>query len=491
MHSWAVLKTGKQHLESLRDDRVVYVGKERIADVTTHPAFSRAAQTISDLYDMKADADHRELMAYTDSDGGTYSTYFMRARNRDELAKRSAAHKAIADVTYGLLGRSPDYVASFVTGMAIRPDVFGERADNVTAYWHHMRDNDIYAAHAIVAPQAVRDPAFYQRQNRPSPTLRVIAEDDSGVVVHGMKMLATGAILANEIWIGNILPLAPENKAESITLAVECNAPGLSLWSRKPFEPATTTQFDSPLAWRFDETDAMVLFDQVKIPWDRVFVHNNVDLSRNLYFQTPAHVYGNHQSNVRFLSKLQLLVGLASRIAQSTGADQVPAVRETLGRLVAQEGLLRGLIDGQLWGAEPWGEFAAFNRRSMYAALNWCVEHYSGVIDTLRDLCGGGALQMPADCSVLDDDDLSAVFHEFWHTPQLAAIDRMKLHKLAWEMVGSEFAGRHQQYEKFYAGAGFIVRGHNFREAPWDELHGVVDGLLASYTYPSDPAVAE
>jgi 4-hydroxyphenylacetate 3-monooxygenase len=105
-----------------------------------------------------------------------------------------------------------------------------------------------YAAHAIVAPQAVRDPAFDQRCNLPSPTLRVVAEDDSGVVVHGMKLLATGAILANEIWIGNILPLAPENGVESITLAVECNAPDLSLWSRKPLESKATTQFDNPLA---------------------------------------------------------------------------------------------------------------------------------------------------------------------------------------------------------------------------------------------------
>lgn len=484
-----MLRTGEQHLASLRDGRVVYVGSERVDDVTTHPAFANAARTVARLYDVKADDAHRDVLSYVDEDGGgTHSSYFLRARDRDELARRSAGHQVLADLGYGLLGRSPDYVASFVTGMAICPEVFGDRAGNVLAYWRHLRDNDLYAAHAIVAPQAARDPAFYERENLPIPTLRVVAEDDTGVVVHGMKMLATGAILANEIWIGNILPLAPENKAESITLAVECNRPGVSLWSRKPFEPTATTQFDNPLTWQFDETDAMVLFDHVKVPWERVFVHDDVQLSRGLYFQTPAHVYGNHQSNVRFLSKLQLLVGLASRIAQSTGADQVPAVRETLGRLAAQEGLLRGLVDGQLWSAEPWGEYVAYNRRSMYAALNWCVEQYSGLVDTLRELCGGGALQMPADSSVLDDERLGPVFREFWHTPQMSAIERMKLHRLAWDLVGTEFAGRHLQYEKFYAGAGFIVRGHNFREAPWPDFHGVVARLLGSYAHPSEPA---
>jgi 4-hydroxyphenylacetate 3-monooxygenase len=483
-----MLKTGKEHLDSLRDGRRVYVGKEQVEDVTVHPAFARAAQTVADLYDFKADPSHRDVLSYIDEDGGTSSSYFMRARTREDLAKRSAAHKMIAELSYGLLGRSPDYVASFVTGMAICPEVFGERAGNVTAYWRHMRDNDVYAAHAIIAPQAARDPSFYERENLPVPTLRVIAEDDEGVMVHGMKMLATGAILANQIWIGNILPLAPENQAESITLAVACNEPGLSLWSRKPLEPVAVTQFDNPLTWRFDETDAMVLFDHVHVPWHRVFVHNDVGLSRGLYFRTPAHTYGNHQANVRFLAKLELLVGLASRVAQSTGADQVPAVRETLGRLASQEGLLRGLIDGQIWAAEPWGEFTGFNRRSMYAAMNWCIEHYSGLIDTLRELCGGGAMQLPADCSVLADEQLSAGFREFWHTPQLDAVQRMKLHRLAWDIVGTEFAGRHLQYEKFYAGAGFIVRGHNFREAPWARYHDVVDQLMSSYTYPADRA---
>jgi 4-hydroxyphenylacetate 3-monooxygenase len=482
-----VLKTGKEYLDSLRDGRRVYVGKSLVKDVTAHPAFARAAQTIADIYDYKADPAHREVMTYVE-DGDRHSSYFMRARSRADLAKRSATHKRIADLSYGLLGRSPDYVASFVTGMAVWPQVFGDNADRVSAYWRHMRDEDVYAAHAIVAPQAARDPAYYEHANMPVPTLRVVADNDAGVVVHGMKMLATGAILANEIWIGNILPLAPENKAESVTLAVACGEPGVSLWSRKPLEPAAATQFDSPLTWNFDETDAMVLFDRVQVPWERVFVHNDVALSRDLYFRTPAHAYGNHQSSVRFRAKLELLIGVASRIAQSTGADQVPAVREVLGRLASQEALLTGLIDGQLWAAESWGNFFSYNRRSMYAAMNWCIEHYSGLVDVLRELCGGGVMQFPADCSVMDDDRLAATFREFWSTPQLDAVQRMKLHRLAWDLVGSDFAGRQLQYEKFYAGAGFIVRGHNFREAPWERFQSIVDGLLSSYTCSLDRA---
>ena len=189
------------------------------------------------------------------------------------------------------------------------------------------------SVYAVVPPQAARNPEFYQRQNIPVPTLRVVREDDDGVVISGMKMLATGALYANEIWIGNVIPLAPDQKKQAITCAIACNAPGLTLWSRKPAMVGATSEFDSPLAWRYDESDSMLLCDNVKVPWENVFVHDDALLSRDIYINTPSHCFGNHQSNVRYWSKMRLLLGLCSKIANATGADQVPAVRETLGKM--------------------------------------------------------------------------------------------------------------------------------------------------------------
>jgi 4-hydroxyphenylacetate 3-monooxygenase len=350
-----------------------------------------------------------------------------------------------------------------------------------------MRREDLYAAYAVVPPQAARIPEFYEKKNLPVPTLRVVKEDDAGVTISGMKMLATGAVFADEIWIGNLIPLAPSQAAEAITCAVPVNAPGLALWSRKPFEREAKTEFDNPLAFRFDETDSMVMCESVKVPWERVFVHNDAVLARDIYIKTPGHCYGNHQSNVRFHAKMQLIVGLASRIAQASGANEIPAVRETLGRFAALEAALGGMIAGQLQDAEDWpAGWKTYNRRYMYAALNWCTESHSQIIDALRELCGGGVFQMPADASVMDDPALRAQFEAYWQTPQLGAVERVKLYRLAWDLVGSEFAGRHLQYEKFYAGASFIIRNHNFREAPWEGFHKVVDDLMSSYDLPAD-----
>jgi 4-hydroxyphenylacetate 3-monooxygenase len=486
-----MLKTGAEHLEQLRDGRAVFIGQELVRDVTTHQAFRNAAQSVAAIYDMKAAPQNRDAMSF-EEDGRRYSIYYHCPRTRNDLQRRSDSHRRIAELSYGMFGRSPDHVASFVTGMAMQPEVFGAYAENISAYYRHMRENDTYAAYAVVPPQAARNPEFYQKQNIPVPTLRVVSEGEDGVVISGMKMLATGAVFANEIWIGNLIPLAPDQSAESITCAVPVNAPGLSLWARKPIEPNAENQFDAPLTWRFDETDSMVMCDRVKVPWERVFVHNDARLARAIYVETPAHCLGNHQSNVRFHSKLRLLVGLASRITQASGADVVPAVRETIGRLAAQEALLGGVIAGQIQAAESWPDgYMTFNRRMMYAALNWCTESHSGIIDCIRELCGGGVFQMPADVSVLQDPELRRQFETWFAAPQLAALDRMKLFRLAWDLVGSEFAGRQLQYEKFYAGASFIVRNYSHMLAPWAELHGIVDGLMNGYDAPGNaPPVA-
>ena len=237
-----MLRTGKEHLETLRDGRVVYVGGERVDDVTTHPAFREAAKTVAGIYDMKADPANRDTLTY-EEDGARHSIYYLKPKTREDLQRRSNGHRMIADYTFGMFGRSPDHVASFVTGMSMNPAGLPAPhayADNLLKYYKAIRDNDTYVVYAVVPPQAARNPEFYQKKNIPLPTLRVVREEDDGVVISGMKMLATGALYANEIWIGNVIPLAPDQKKEAITCSVPCNAKGLSLWSRKPSDRKST-----------------------------------------------------------------------------------------------------------------------------------------------------------------------------------------------------------------------------------------------------------
>src|SRR2546421_3978217 len=135
----AMLKSGNEHLASLRDGRVVYIGAERVDDVTTHPAFRNAARSMAAIYDLK-----RTDPAFSFAEGKErYSAYFLRAKSREDLQKRTHLHRAIAALSHGLLGRSPDHVSSFVTGMAMNAPVFGQYADNLLRYYEHMRKEDV------------------------------------------------------------------------------------------------------------------------------------------------------------------------------------------------------------------------------------------------------------------------------------------------------------------------------------------------------------
>ena len=116
-----MIKTGKDHLEQLQDGRIVYIGDEKVSDVTKHPSLKRAAKTVAQLYDLKHTKEHKNDLTYEEN-GDTFSTWFIQAKNKDDLRKRSKAHKIIADHTSGMMGRSMDHVASFVTGMSTSTD---------------------------------------------------------------------------------------------------------------------------------------------------------------------------------------------------------------------------------------------------------------------------------------------------------------------------------------------------------------------------------
>ncbi|MFO0998578.1 MAG: 4-hydroxyphenylacetate 3-hydroxylase N-terminal domain-containing protein [Alphaproteobacteria bacterium] len=488
-----MLKTGREHLEGLRDGRVVYIGGERVADVTAHPAFRNAAETVARLYDLKRDPAQRDVLSFEEG-GERYSTYFLLPKTRDDLVRRMRAHKAIADATYGLFGRSPDHVPSFVAGLALQPDVFEDGSsrpyrENLLAYYRRARARDTYVTYAVLPPQGTRDPEFSQRENFRTPALAVVAEDDAGVRISGIKTLATGAIFSDEIWLGNVQPIAKGQEAQAITCVVPVNAKGLSLWSRRTFEDHVPSEFDAPLSARFDESDSVVVCEDVHVPWENIFVHNQAALSREIYIRTPSHCFGNHQSNVRFWSKLQLLVALAHRAASLNGTLKIAGVQETLGRLAAFEAAISGMVHGQCMDHEDLGNgYVSFNRRIMYGALDWCTDNYPLITGAVRELLGSSPFMMPADVSVMDNPEARRMFETYWAAPGQSAIERMKVFKLAWDLLGSEFGGRHMQYEKFYAGPSFIVRNHSFRECPWEGFGRTLDGLLASYDRPGVPA---
>jgi 4-hydroxyphenylacetate 3-monooxygenase len=190
---------------------------------------------------------------------------------------------------------------------------------------------------------------------------------------------------------------------------------------------------------------------------------------------------------VRFLEKLKLIVGIAHKLVETNKVGHIPAVQFTLGRLAAQVATLEGLIMGAIaCGEAQIPGYHTVNRRYVYAALHWCTNQYAEICDAVRELMGAGVFQLPADVSVLTSEETRARFETYWSVPGQSAKDRMKLMRLAWDLLGSDFAGRHLQYEKFYAGPAFVMNTYSYFTAPWKEWSGSVDALMASYDVPGE-----
>ena len=146
-----MLKTGAEHLASLRDGRRVYIGDELVEDVTSHPAFRNAAESFAMIYDRKRDPENIEITSYEAEDGEVSTSWFLKPKSKEDLRKRRETHRLVAEWTCGLLGRSPDHVASFVTGLLWKPELFEENlkgsASNLQAYYDYMRKNDTFACY--------------------------------------------------------------------------------------------------------------------------------------------------------------------------------------------------------------------------------------------------------------------------------------------------------------------------------------------------------
>ena len=295
-------------------------------------------------------------------------------------------------------------------------------------------------------------------------------------------MLATSGIMANEVFVASIQPLRKGDERYAVAFCVPMDTPGLKILSRKSYEESAPNRFDNPLSSRFDENDAVLYFADVKVPWERIFINQSVELSQRQWHATPAHVLQNYQAQIRLIVKMTFLLGVARKIAETNGTLTFPGVRETLGQLAAEAGLVEGLVYGmEAKGAATAGGYYVPDRHLLYSAQVLTQQLYGKVVTALRELAGGGMIMLPSGVEDFANPALRDLVNKTQKSPALAPEERVKLFKLAWDAVGSEFASRHTQYEMFYAGAIFVTRGHAFRTYDWPSATGMVDRLMAEY----------
>jgi 4-hydroxyphenylacetate 3-monooxygenase len=472
------MRTGREYLEALRDQRAVFLDGMRVADVVEHPAFAGAARTVAALYDLAADPAND--MAYQTESDARANRVFLIPRSRADLEARRLASTRWARATHGFFGRGPDHVAGFLAGFASAPEVFGRFGDNVVRYYRKVSDQDLYVTYVIIPPHVDRT-QIAPGQSEAFIQVGVVAERDDGIVVRGSQKLGTGTAVSDELFVSCMVPQKPGDEDYALSFAIPVATPGLKLYPRRPYA-AHNHPYDYPLSARFDESDSLCVFDDVLVPWERVFVYRDVELTRNQFFLTPAHVLGNSQAQIRLAVKMQFIAGVGRKVAAMSKSDTNPQTIDMLGDLA----FLAAAVEGMVLAAEANCRLdkrgvAVPDARFLYTIMGQQAELYPRALHLLRLLTTSSVIQLPDSCLAVTSPETAADVERYVRSSGFSSAEHIKLYRLAWDLIGSEFAARHHQYEMFYAGAPGVSKGHAFRNYRYDEAVAQVDQFLGTY----------
>ncbi len=451
-------RTGGDYVEALRASPPnLWLKGEKIEDPTTHPAFRGVIGSMARLYDMQRDPEYRDKLTFeSPSSGDPVGTSFLEAKTKEDLARRSAAYKTWADQTLGMMGRTPDYLNAALTAYAASADYFAqgrpEFADNVRSYHEYVRENDLCTTHVLTNPQVNRSASQATGQFDPYIAVGVVEENDKGIVVRGARQLGTLPV-ADEVLVFPSTVLKQEEGADkyAVAFAIPTNAPGLHFVCREPLTGRNDSTFDYPVSSRFEEQDAVAVFDDVLVPWDRVFAMNSVEICNGAYTETGALHHMAHQVVVHKVAKTESFLGLATLMAEGIGANFFPQVKDRIVDIITTLEAMKGLWMSAEAQAEPNVHgLMCPARPPLDAARNLYPQLYPRIHEVVQLT---GASGMIVQMSEEDFEGEAAPFVEkYMQGKNLPAKEKVRLFRLAWDMVLSGFGARQALYERYFFG---------------------------------------
>ena len=463
-------RSGAQYLERLAAARpLVHIHGETLRGaVAEHPAFAGVAATYASLYDMQQDPATSETMTFELAGARTGMSFLVPGTTGD-LERRRAMMDAWARVSLGTLGRTGDYLNCALVALGAAGPWFAQAdpafARNIHAYFERVRDEDLLLTHTLITPQANRGENAAQQEGG-TLTARIVREDDNGVVIRGARMLATIGPIADEMLVfpSTVLRGEPADAPYCFAIALPCDAPGVRFICRESFA-AGRDRYDHPLSSRFEEMDAVVIFEDVHVPFERCFLLGHPEMCNAIYADTGAAAHMTHQVATRAAVKTEATLGLVSLLAQTIGIEQFQHVQEDIAEVIVALEIVRALIGAAEHGAEL-NEFGVMTPRMepLNACRNWFPKASQRFPAILRKLGASGLMALPTHADL--DGDAGAEIERYLRSATLGGADRVRLFRLAWDMSMSAFAGRQALYEYFFFGdpvrmAGALVRSYD------------------------------
>ncbi|BAQ10970.1 4-hydroxyphenylacetate 3-hydroxylase [Bacillus sp. OxB-1] len=480
--------TGQQYLDSLRDGRVVYLNGERIDDVTTHPAYRNAAKSYARMYDSLHDPAKQEILTTVNEYGDRTHKFFKTPESAEDLLGARDAIAEWSKMNFGYMGRTPDYKASFLGHLQGYADYYEGFEDNARAWYRKASKELPFVNHTVINPQMDRSKPLHENKD---VFVRVVKERDDGIVVKGAKMVGTAAALTNYNFVANYGPkdLGDGDQSHALIFLVPMNAPGVKMISRQSYELQALRQgspFDYPLSSRFDENDAVIVLDEVFVPWENVLAYQNIEVSNNFVAHTHFVNRFSFHGCTRLGVKLDFMTGLILKATEASGTHQFRGVQANIGEIVAMRNMIWSLSTAMAMKPDvgrngvlvPNGEYA--NAYRVLAPEVWVrIKHI------FEQVIAGGLIQLPSGSADFNNPEIRPYLDQYYKGTNTTAVERVKLLKMVWDAIGSEFGGRHELYEVNYAGNHENIRlealYHAMGVGNADYFKGFVDEALSDY----------
>ncbi|MCB0213532.1 MAG: hypothetical protein KDJ52_29585, partial [Anaerolineae bacterium] len=454
--------TGVEYLHSLQDGREVWIYGERVPDVTSHPAFRNQCRMIARLYDALHDPARQALLTCeTDTGSGGYTHPFFRASRTVE--EQAAARNALAAwhrIGYGWIGRGPDHMAGLLGMLGPNADFYGSYQDNARRWYQFFQETMPYVNHAIVNPPIDR--------HRPPDQvddvyIHVVKETEAGLIVSGAKNVTTNSALTNYTFVGQDGGVHVKTKPFAITFLLAMNTPGLKIVCRPSYEMTASimgTPFDYPLSSRLDENDAILIFDEVLVPWDNILVYGDLEKQNQHVARTGFLARSGLQGCTRLAVKLDLLTGLLLKAVEATGVEKFRGVQVNVGEVITWRHLFWSLSDAMAQTGVPHNGAIIPKMEHMMAHRMLMGVAYPRIKEIISQLVASGLIFQPSSALDFKTPELRPYLDKYVRGSTGDSVQRIKLMKTLWDAIGTEFAGRHELYERNNMGNHEAIRLH-------------------------------
>lgn len=454
--------TGKEYLESLNDGREVWIYGERVENVAEHPAFRNSARMIARMYDALHDPKTKDILTMPTEWGGFTHRFYRAPLNVEEQVASRDAIVEWQKITWGWMGRSPDYKGCMLGTLGGNADFYKGFEENARRWYRKAQEKTWYVNHAVMNPPVDRDQGPDAGKD---VFVHVVKETGEGIYVSGAKVVATGSALTHYTFIGHVGPVAFNDPKYTPVFMMPTNAPGVKFLSRVSNEYRAAvlgSPFDYPLSSRLDENDAIIVMDNVFIPWEDVFIYNNLERANAFNTGSGYIERASLHGCTRFAVKMDFLVGLLTRALEITGASSFHGVKSQLGEVIAWRNAFWALSDAMAKSSIPWNGMVRPDPHfaGAYRVLNQIA--MPKVKNIIEQIVASGLIYLNSHAVDFKTPEISGYLDTYLRGSGGAdAQERVKVMKMLWDAIGTEFGSRHELYEINYIGSNDATRQTN------------------------------